>query len=92
MLGSNITNITLGSKVRDPITGFEGIVTARTEWLYGCVRVSVQAPELKDGKPIEEQWFDETRVEMIGATAGSKSDPEEPTGGSRRDPSLPRGY
>jgi hypothetical protein len=88
-LKTSNTAIGLGSKVRDPITGFEGVVTARTEWLYGCVRVAVQTPELKDGKPVEEQWFDETRVDVI---ASGHSDPAEPTGGTRTDPSLPRGY
>ena len=32
----------LGDEVKDTITGFKGIVVARTEWLNGCARVTVQ--------------------------------------------------
>lgn len=57
--------IKLGSKVRDSITGFTGIATSRTEYLHGCVHVGVTPTELKDGKPIDPQWFDEQRVELL---------------------------
>jgi hypothetical protein len=50
----------LGSRAKDRITGFSGIVVARTDWLYGCTRYAVQSEELdKDGAPVEAQWFDE---------------------------------
>ena len=45
--------IKLGQKVRDTITGNEGTVVARTEWLHGCVRVTVQHEGGKDGCPFE---------------------------------------
>lgn len=32
----------MGKLVRDKISGLEGIVVARTEWLYGCIRLNVQ--------------------------------------------------
>ena len=32
----------LGDKVKDTITGFTGVVTGRSEWLFGCVRCAVQ--------------------------------------------------
>ena len=54
--------IKLGSKVTDSITGMAGIAIARTDWLYGCVRYGVQPEELKDGKPVEAQWFDEAQL------------------------------
>lgn len=57
--------IKLGSKVRDSITGFEGIATSRTEYLYGCVHVGITPTELRDGKPVDSQWFDEQRVQVI---------------------------
>ncbi len=66
--------VRLGQKVTDNITGFSGIVTARTEFLYGCVRVCVEPEELKDGKPIEAQWFDEQRLDARSkATRGGPS-------------------
>ena len=51
--------IKLGDKVTEAVTGFTGIVIAKTEWIYGCVRFGVQAEELKDSIPLEPQWFDE---------------------------------
>ena len=61
-------DIELGDHVKDRLTGFEGIVTARTEWLYGCIRVAVLNQELnKDGKVREAEWFDEAQVERIKA-------------------------
>lgn len=57
--------IKLRDKVRDTITGYTGIVIARTEWLNGCVRATIQAQELKDGKPIESQTFDVQQLEIV---------------------------
>lgn len=57
--------VKLGSTVKDMISGFEGIVIARSEWLYGCNRLIVESKRLKDGKPTEGQWFDEQRIETI---------------------------
>lgn len=58
--------IKLGQKVRDKITGFEGIAIARTEWLYSCVRLGVQGQKVKDdGTLPEAQWFDEPQLEPI---------------------------
>jgi len=54
-----------GDLVKDKITGFEGIVVARTEWLYQCVRISVQPQSLHDGKPIDCQTFDEEQLEVL---------------------------
>jgi hypothetical protein len=56
----------LGDRVKDPISGFSGIVTAETTWLYGCRRVGVVSESLdKDGKPTEQQWFDEAQLELV---------------------------
>lgn len=30
--------VNLGDRVKDQVTGFEGIAIARTEWLFGCPR------------------------------------------------------
>jgi len=57
-----------GSKVRDKITGFEGVVVAVGTWMEGCARVLVHPQTLKDGKPEEGQWFDLTRTEFIEKT------------------------
>jgi len=77
--------VRLGDQVSDRLTGLTGTVTSRAEWLYGCVRVAVQPRELKDGQPVNEQWFDEERVEVT--TAGVEQPKTAPaTGGPQRDP------
>ena len=62
------TALQLGDVVKDRITGFKGVVIARTDWLNGCVRMSVQPEKLgSDGKPIESQVFDVEQLELIKA-------------------------
>jgi hypothetical protein len=54
--------IELGKKVRDKITGFEGIADSRHIYLHGCDRYSVTT--LVEGKPVTEA-FDEGSLEVI---------------------------
>ncbi len=58
--------VQLGSKVKDKITGFTGIVSGRAEYLYGTPHVWVEAPTTTDGKT-PDQWIDESRVEVVPA-------------------------
>ena len=81
-------NIQLGDKARDSITGYTGIVIARTEWLNGCWRITIQAQELKDGKPVDNQTFDAEQVEVVDAK--HKPEPARRTGGPFPDP-VPQG-
>jgi len=69
--------ITLGTKVKDPITGFIGTVTGKTEWLYGCARIAVQASMDKDGKVPSLEWFDELQLEA--------AEPKKDIGGPQSD-------
>lgn len=57
----------LGVLARDKVSGFEGIVMARTEWAYGCTRIGLY-PRVtnEDGDVKDDQWFDERQVEQIG--------------------------
>lgn len=57
--------IELGAKVTDKITGYTGLVIARTEWLYSCKRYVVQAREMKDGKPVESINCDEDQLDIV---------------------------
>ena len=83
--------IKLGSKVRDTLTGFEGIAVGRTEWLFGCARVTIEPDRLtKEGLPIEAQWFDEQRVELVkNLPVEVSADSSATSGGPQRDPSRP---
>lgn len=45
-------DIQLGDIARDTVTGYQGTVIARTEWLNGCWRLTLQSNTLdKEGKP-----------------------------------------
>lgn len=54
-----------GDRVRDVITGLEGVVVGTTDYLYGCRRLVVQPPVDKDGKHVDPVWVDEPQVEVI---------------------------
>lgn len=56
----------LGEEVQEIVTGFTGIVMTRTEFLTGCVHYAVGYRGLIDGKPIDWEWFDESRLIKIG--------------------------
>lgn len=56
-----------GMVVRDAISGVEGTVVAITSWLFGCVRITVQPDEVKDGKPAETFTFDEPSAVVVHA-------------------------
>ena len=53
--------IAFGTKVKDSITGFEGIVIARAEYMNGCRQVLVVAKSRDGAAPVSE-WIDEQRV------------------------------
>jgi len=80
--------IRLGQKVKDVVSGFTGIATARTEWLNACVRICVQ-PEIdtKDGKHPDACTFDEEQLKVLEekpiVLPGMKSIAPTQTGGDR---------
>jgi hypothetical protein len=75
----------LGDLVKDKVTGFQGVIIVRTEWLNGCRRYSVQSQELKDGKPMDAVGFDEDGIELVEANkVGDKLTKD--TGGGTPEP------
>jgi hypothetical protein len=55
-----------GDEAKDVVTGFRGIIVARTMWLHGCDRLNIAPTKLSaEGLPIKENLFDEDRVEII---------------------------
>lgn len=77
--------VELGQKVRDKITGLEGIAVGRHEYLYGCVRISVQPVELHDGKLVESIPLDEPQLDVID-TSKIGASPTTGPGGPRSGP------
>lgn len=59
--------IELGAKARDRVSGWEGIATARYEYVNGCERYEVGGHD-KDGKP-ESFVFDVQQLEVTEAPA-----------------------
>ena len=71
--------IKLGTPVTDSITGLTGIAVARTEWLYGCMRIGVQSKKIKDDGTLNEpQWFDEAQLVEYKEPAKEKRSPGGP--------------
>lgn len=58
-------NELFGKKAKDKVTGFTGIITGVSMWMYGCNQYCIIPPVDKDGKMGDGQWFDEGRVEVI---------------------------
>jgi len=59
--------IKLGQKAKDKITGFEGILTSRHQYITGCDQYSLAPEGLDDDNKLKEIYsFDEGRIEIIG--------------------------
>lgn len=70
--------IKLGRKVRDKITGMEGIAISRIEYLNGCVQYAVQ-PLYKKGSTEMPAWnIDQEQLEVVGKKVKIEN---RPTGG-----------
>ncbi len=54
------------SRYRDPITGFEGVATARTEFAFDTP--SVRLTRASDKGLPQDEWFSEPRVEPVEDT------------------------
>ncbi len=54
----------LGLKVKDRVTGFEGVVESLSFDLYGCVQVAVKPVCGKEGKLEDGRWFDVNRLQV----------------------------
>lgn len=64
------TDLELGDRVRDKITGYAGTITGICDYITGCRQMLVQ-PEVPFGGTISEMpkaaWIDEDRLERTGA-------------------------
>lgn len=63
-------------KVRDKITGFEGMVTGHSDYITGCDQYLVQPP-VKETEFKEPRWFDANRLEVVEETPALKVTGEE---------------
>lgn len=57
----------LGTKAKDKVTGVEGTVLCRTQWLTGCNTYGLQRPVKEDGDVPDAYYTDEDRLEAVEA-------------------------
>ncbi|MFG6376126.1 MAG: hypothetical protein K1W05_09445 [Desulfovibrio sp.] len=74
----------LGKKAKDKVTGFEGIITAKVIYLYGCAQYGI-APAAKDGKVGDTCYFDEGRIEILGEGIAPEAVTASEPGGEHSD-------
>jgi hypothetical protein len=57
-----------GLEARDKITGIQGIIVARIDYLFGCNQygLSQRSPDTVTAKRLDTEYFDEGRIEIIG--------------------------
>ena len=76
--------VILGKEYKDSISGFQGVATARSTYLYGCVRVLITSTRLKeDGDFLPDCWFDEPQLVGVRSLKRKKGSLEGPGGPSR---------
>jgi hypothetical protein len=72
----------LGLKARDVITGFQGIIVHRVNFITGCDNYGLQPQNTDEDNKIKDiKQFDENRIEILGEGVKNLFDqkPEETT-------------
>jgi hypothetical protein len=59
-----MNKILLGQRVKDKLTGFEGLVTGRAQYITGCDQLLVQPSLNGKGEFVEARWLDEPRLDI----------------------------
>ncbi len=70
---SNLNNIKLGNRVRDVITGYEGIATQRTDFMNGNTQFSVTSQAVDGKYPSDGISLDYHTLEVIDKAFEDKS-------------------
>lgn len=77
--------IELGKRGKDKITGFEGIITGRCQYLYGCDQYLITPKVDKNGNKPDGQWMDEGRIGIMGEGVKAEEVQVEKGGGIHSD-------
>lgn len=59
--------IPLGSTCVDTVTNFEGVATARCEYLHGTPRIQLSAKSESSQEKLQVEWFDEPALTNLDA-------------------------
>lgn len=74
--------IKLGQKAKDKITDFEGILTARHQYITGCDQYSLSPQGVDEKNQLKETYsFDEGRIEILGTGINPEEIKTEKPGG-----------
>ena len=57
--------IVLGCRARDIVSGFEGIVTGKSDYMNGCVQWCLSPQIDEKGKHVSGNWFDSQQLEYV---------------------------
>ena len=77
--------IKLGKEAKDKVTGFKGIIIGKADYLYGCTQYALKPKVDKSGKPMDTEWFDDGRIEIIGQGVAPKEVRGTKNGGPNED-------
>lgn len=83
-----MAEVELGDKVRDTISGFEGIATGVFNYLNGCTRVGISGSMSDPDKEPPTWVFDEPQVEVV--ESGAHFAAPVPGGGGPRSARPPK--
>lgn len=76
----------LGEILKDKISGFQGVAMARIEYFTDCVHYGLCAQTLIAGKPVEWEYFDETRLVRVYGKKKIEKEYRIPTSGIYPNP------
>ena len=84
------SEIVFGNRVKDLVTGFEGIVTGQVEYMNGCKKWSIDGKYNSTTDKIENMWLDQQQVVKVddGITKALASKKQDVGGPSRTPPRM----
>ena len=85
-----VKEIKLGDTVKCKVSGFKGIVVARTEFINGCIQLEVQPKVNKKNEHMESLGIDIQSLEKISIK--KKAVKKKSTGGANTKSTKMRGF
>lgn len=61
----NNYELNFGKQGRDRVTGFTGTIAGLCIYAYGCMQYLITPKVDKEGKLVDGNWFDVSRIEVI---------------------------
>jgi len=76
----------LGEVLKDKISGFQGVAMARCEYFTDCIHYGLCSQTMQNGKPMEWEYFDETRLVRVKGAKKIEKETRVPTSGIYPNP------